>query len=134
MEDWQMKFSENKPPRKFLVGHGPRVEISDCGTVQLSANEQVTFLTANNLEYDVVRKEWGYYATPSLNGRLADNDLRAVLTKNQSGYFYVLLVERGHEPAFHRYLGEEDMSILAWIDSGEVLSKIEVIAENAMGE
>ena len=134
MEDQQMKISENKTPRKFLVGHGPMVEISDCGTVQLSANEQVTFLTANNLEYDVVRKEWGYYATPSLNGRLADNDLRAVLTKNQSGNFYVLLVERGRESAFHCYLEEEDMSIVAWIDSGEMLSTLEYAVQTVMGE
>ena len=134
MGDRQMKISENKSPRKFLVGRGSMVEISDCGTVQLSANEQVTFLTANNLEYDVVRKEWGYYATPSLNGRLADNDLRAVLTKNRSDNFYVLLVERGRESAFHRYLEEEDMSIVAWIDSGEMLSKIECAVQNVMGE
>ena len=113
------------PPRRFLVGQRSRVEISDCGTVQLADNEQVTFLTSNDLEYDVARKEWGYYATPSLNGRLADNDLRAVLAKNRSGKFYVLLVERGHEPAFHRYLEEEGMSVVAWMDSDVSLADVE---------
>ena len=120
-----MKFSEREPPRRFLVGRGSRVEISDCGTVELADNEQVTFLTSNDLEYDVARKEWGYYATPSLNGRLADNDLRAVLAKNPSGKFYVLIVERGHEPAFHRYLEEEGMSVVAWMDSDVSLSDVE---------
>ena len=120
-----MKFSEKQPPRRFLVGQGTRVEIRDCGTVQLGANEQVTFLTSNDLEYDVVRKEWGYYATPSLNGRLADNDLRAVLAKNRSNKFYVLLVERGHESAFQRYLEEEGMSIVAWMDSDAPLADLE---------
>ena len=134
MGDRQMKVSENTPPRKFLVGHGPKVEISDCGTIQLSANEQVTFLTANNLEYDVVRKDWGYYATPSLNGRLADNDLRAVLTKNQFGNFYVLLVEKGHEGEFHLYLEQESISIVAWMDSEETLSRIGLTDKNVVGE
>ena len=120
-----MKFSEREPPRRFLVGRESRVEISDCGTVQLAENEQVTFLTSNDHEYDVARKEWGYYATPSLNGRLADNDLRAVLAKNPSGKFYVLIVERGHEPAFHRYLEEEGMSVVAWMDSDVSLSDVE---------
>ena len=94
----------------------------------------MTFLTANNLEYDVVRKDWGYYVTPSLNGRLADNDLRAVLTKNQFGNFYVLLVEKGHEGEFHLYLEQESMSIVAWMDSEETLSRIEFTDKNVVDE
>ena len=120
-----MEFHENVPPRRFSAGNGVTRELLDCGTLRLDPSEQVTLLTATSLEYDVVRKEWGYYATPSLNGRLADNDLRGVLAKNRSGKFYVLLVEKGHESEFVQYLTEEEMSVVAWMDSNRSLAELE---------
>ena len=91
-----MEFRKISPAREFPVGNGDIV-ISHCANLILDTDEQVTFLTGDGKEYDVVRKPWGYYATPSLNGRLKRNGLRAGLTRSiQSGLFFVVLVDEGH--------------------------------------
>ena len=64
-----MKFKTKNPPREYNVGIKKDITIKDCGTIFLSDNEQVTFLTDSNAEYDIC-KIWGFYATPSLNSRL----------------------------------------------------------------
>lgn len=124
-----MEFREERPQRRFIVGHDETRYLIDCGSIYLDADEQITFYTSSGREYDVVRKEWGYYATPSLNRRLVANDLRAVLVKNQLGNFYILLVERGYETSFVQYLREEDMSIVIWMDSDIHLTELERVIE-----
>jgi hypothetical protein len=89
----------------------------------------VTFLTEDGGEYDLTRKEWGFYATPSLNGRLAGFNLRAVLVKNRVHRFFVLLVERGKEDAFNRYVRQEPLTIVTWLDSLEALQTLEAALE-----
>ena len=66
-----MKFKPKNPPRTFEVGAETKYTMSDCASIELEPNEQVTFL-AGKAEYDVTRKEWGYYATPSTNGRCCE--------------------------------------------------------------
>ena len=58
---------------------------SDCGRIALAPDEQVTFTTEAGGEYDVTRKSWGFYATPSINGRLKTFGLRAALVRNVAG-------------------------------------------------
>ena len=93
-----MKFNANKPPRKFQVsGAGVSLTLSDCGSIQLSPDEQVTFLTDNGAEYDVTRKNWGFYATPSINGRLKSFGLRGALVVSKFGKIFLMLVESNKE-------------------------------------
>src|SRR5688572_29547112 len=110
-----MKVVPNDPPRRYEVGWRRRFEMSDCGRIALDHDEQVTFVTEKGAEYDVARKDWGFYATPSLNGRLTDYGLRAVLVKNQIERFFVLLVEQGKELAFEAYVEEEQLKIVTWL-------------------
>jgi len=124
-----MKFEPKYPAREFEVGYDVKGIIRDCGSVRLSPDEQVTFLTEDGGEYDLTRKEWGFYATPSLNGRLAGFNLRAVLVKNRVDRFFVLLVERGKEEAFDRYVRQEPLKIVAWLDSLEALQDLEAALE-----
>jgi hypothetical protein len=113
-----VKFEPKDPPRRFTVGTAARFEIEDCGTVRLEPNEQVTFTTESGAEYDLARKDWGFYATPSLNGRLERFGLRGVLIRNRdTGRYFVLLVERGHESAFDAYCTEENLAVIAWLDN-----------------
>ena len=86
-----MKFTPKIPPRSFKVGKEGKIRLNDCGRVELSPDEQVTFTTPSGTEYDVVRKEWGYYATPSLNQRLVHFHLHAALIKSPDGKYYVFL-------------------------------------------
>jgi len=116
-----MEFRKISPAREFPVGNGDIV-ISHCANLILDTDEQVTFLTGDGKEYDVVRKPWGYYATPSLNGRLKRNGLRAGLTRSiQSGLFFVVLVDEGHSEEWSEYCANEGQELVAWLDSDDFL-------------
>lgn len=78
-------------------------------------------MTESGTEYDIVRKNWGYYATPSINGRLMEHGLRGVLAKNSLGRIYLLLVEKGKEPDFEQYLRKENMNVITWLDNSNLL-------------
>lgn len=120
-----MKFEPKEPPREFEVGFDKKGTLRDCGTMQLSPDEQITFVTEDGNEYDVTRKEWGFYAGPSLNGRLSSFDLRAVLVKNRIDRYFVLLVQRGKEEQFHAYASGEPLRIICWLDTTEALQALE---------
>ncbi len=77
-----MRVERRDPPREFQVGP---VTISHCADVELEPDEQITLVSGSGTEYDIVRKSWGYYATPSTNRRLAEHGLRAALTANADG-------------------------------------------------
>ena len=120
-----MKFQPIEPPRSFRVGIHEDVELRDCGRVALEPDEQITFTTGSGAEYDVARKDWGFYATPSLNGRLQTLRLRAVLVASASKRYFVLLVERGREDDFERYREREQLRVVCWLDSTSALEGLE---------
>lgn len=127
-----MKFDAKNPPRQFEVGNAVRFAMSDCGNIALDANEQVTFTTPSGGEYDVARKDWGFYATPSLNGRLPQFGLRGVLIRNMlTGRYFVFLVEKGREAAFDDYMKQESLEVIAWLDSTENLDALAAKARGA---
>ena len=119
-----MIFKQEIPARQYEVGLTTKVEIFDCGKMYLESNEQVTFVTSEGNEYDVTKKDWGFYATPSLNKRLVSFSLRGVLVKNRMNQYFVLLVEKGKEDLFDRYISEEILTIVTWLDSEQDLNKI----------
>lgn len=128
-----MKFTPKNPPRRYQVGVHRQIEISDCGKVELVSDEQVTFVTESGAEYDVTRKDWGYYATPSLNGRLEGFGLRGVLIRNMNtGRYFVLLLERGKEPQFDDYMKVEALEVIAWLDESEALDGLAAIVQKAL--
>lgn len=118
-----VKLREQIPPRRYQAGDPP-VTISDCGRIELAADEQVTFVGPNGSEHDVCRKSWGYYATGSLNGRLPQHGLRPVLARNAANRWYVLLVEIGRETEFEAYLQEQQMRVMAWLDGADSLQRL----------
>lgn len=120
-----MKIDAKSPPRSYVVGREKQITIQDCGAIALEPDEQVTFLTAKAGEYDVARKDWGFYATPSTNARLSGFGLRTALVKNEQGRFYIMIVEKGHESAFDAYLAIEANRVVAWLDDEATLAKIE---------
>jgi len=116
-----MKIQELDPQREFQAGS---VRIRHCATIGLDPDEQVTFVTPDGHEYDVVRKDWGYYATPSMNGRLARQGFRSALVCNPEGKIFLRLVERDREGAFSAYLAEQGESLVCWLDSDEDVSAL----------
>lgn len=121
-----MKFTPRQPPRSFRVGPGGGVTLQDHGQIELEPNGQVTFTLPDGSEYDVTCKDWGYYATPSLNGRLQAFGLRGVLIKNRgTGKFFVLLVKQGKEASFKAYCAAENLVPVAWLDTSASLETLE---------
>ena len=110
-----MRVTYIDPPRMFPVGVREVIHLKDCGRVTLEPNEQVTFVTESGTEYDVVRKSWGYYATPSLNARLPSFGLKPALVRSGER-LYLLLVESVKEEEFHAYIERQGMEVLAWLD------------------
>ncbi len=119
-----MKVTIIEPPRTFEVGLGEIVQMRDCAHVSLAVNEQLTLFTETGAELDVARKEWGFYATPSLNSRLPRFGLRGALLKNRLGHYFVVLVETGKEPSFLEYLRVEGLQVTSWLDD-DGLGRIE---------
>lgn len=119
-----MKVHNRIPPRQYTVGFGPGVTINDCGDIHLRADEQITLKTENDGEYDVTRKLWGFYATPSINGRLARFKLNTALVRNRLNQFFILLVEEGNENHFNLYVREEGLTLCGWLDD-DTLPRVE---------
>jgi len=119
-----MKMDRIDPPRTYETGFDVKRTIADCGRILLEPDEQVTFTTRDGGEYDVTRKDFGFYATPSLNGRLKRFKLRSVLVRNRIDQYFLLLVEEGKEDLFERYMREECMNIVTWMDTAETLSLV----------
>ena len=116
-----MRFNPNSPPREFKVGAHP-VSIYDFGNIYLDQNEQVTFKRQSGAEYDITAKDWGFYATPSINGRLLEFGFRTVLvTSSLTNKRYILIVEIGHENSFNSYLQLESLVIESWLDEAPEL-------------
>jgi hypothetical protein len=119
-----MRTTFRDTPRCFDADGSGRTIMNDVGGVELAANEQLTFIGPTGSEYDVARKEWGYYATPSLNGRLPAKGLRAVLARNDADRYYVCLVENGREDLFASYAASTGMHPIGWLDDSATLDRI----------
>ena len=103
----KLSFKED-PPKRLL-------EYWNC-SINLDPDEQITFITENGNEYDVARKCWGFYATPSINGRLKTFGFKTALTQNSFGKNYVMLVEKTKITEFYRYLEEDKLRLIEWLD------------------
>lgn len=119
--------------RTFSIGRGNPITITDCAHIALEPDEQVTFTTPAGGQYDVARKAWGFYATPSLNARLLDHNLRGVLVRGPAAKYYVLLVERGREAEAEAYLASEQCVIARWLDNDDDLRAIDGAAGATAG-
>jgi len=111
-----MKFFEVNPPRRFNVGNAP-VELRHTANLQLSPDELVTLLSPDGRELDIVSKNWGYYLTPSLQGRLKRNGMRGALMRNiVTRQLFVVVVYLEETESWRAYMSEEDQELVMWLD------------------
>jgi len=120
-----MKISEKKPTRKFLVGEQNQLTITDCGAIILEPDEMVTLIDSEGSEFDITKKNWGYYATPSINKRLKHNGFKTALVVNKAGDTYIMLVKENHRNIFSEYLSGEGSKVVCWLDEDLSISTIE---------
>lgn len=111
-----MKFNIHEIPREFKVGENKQITLKDMGQIHLESDEQVTFITSEKNEYDVCRKEWGFYATPSINDRLKRFGFKTALVKNTKGQVFVMLVDANKTDKFFQYLNSELNELICWLD------------------
>lgn len=111
-----MKQDLHEPPREFSPY--PGITLRDMGDVWLAPDEQLTVRTPAGAGNDVVRKEWGFYLTNSLNASLRSQGLKTALVSSGAAEprLYVLLVEAGKRDAFDAYLKQYGMKLVAWLD------------------
>jgi len=117
-----MKFNVKTVPRIFPVGI-TQIPLSHVADIDLEPDEMVTFESGGKFEYDVCRKSWGYYATPSLGGRLRAFGWRAAIMRNiDTRHCFVVLVQEGKEGEWVEYMLVERQELVMWIDDFELLS------------
>ena len=110
-----MEFTKKIPPRIFYPTNDGE-PIADHGKIFLEADEQITFVTKEGEEYDFAAKDWGFYATPSINKRLTDEGFRTALVRNSGGKYYVMVVRVQSLGQFDGYLKRESCDIIEWLD------------------
>lgn len=119
-----MKIDRQEPPRTFEVGISG-ITLAHCADVQLDSDEMVTFVGPGEREYDVTRKSWGYYATPSLAGRLIANGFRAALVRNiDTRQCFVVLVDTERVDEWRDYNRVERQEVVLWLDDFQRLSQL----------
>ena len=111
-----------KKVRKFKVGKN-NITIKEVAKILLNDDEQVTFVNKKT-EYDVVRKNWGYYATPSINKRLKSKGFKTALVINENKQIYIMLVEKEKIKLFNKYCKEEKQKKLLWLDESKNNKKL----------
>lgn len=111
-----MRIDVKEPPRTYRVGASGEIEISDCGRIYLEPDEQVTFVTPAGREHDFAAKSWGFYATPSVNGRLVTQGFKTALVRNSAGRYYVMVVDSANVAEFEAYLRNEASVVEEWLD------------------
>lgn len=115
-----MIIKKRKKVRIFEVGKNLKIKIKDMGKIHLLKNEQLTFVTNNKNEYDFCKKDWGFYATPSVNSRLKQEGFKTAIVKNKWNQIYVMVVEKKKISSFNRYCKNENQKVLKWIDEIKV--------------
>ena len=107
-----MKIKISDKPRLFTVD---RITIKDYGEIMLKKNEMVSFVTKSKKKYDFTAKDWGFYVSPSINGRLKKEGFKIALVKNKLGKFYVMAVEKEKIKIFKAFCLSENKKILKWM-------------------
>ena len=103
--------------RKFKPSNSSNIILKDCGDITLKNNEQVTFTSTKSLSqnFDITKKSWGYYATPSINNRLLKNNFFSFIVQNKSTKnFFIMIANNRKLNGFYKYLKKENLKIIKW--------------------
>tara|TARA_B110000503_G_C6878160_1_gene301538 strand:- start:10 stop:336 length:327 start_codon:yes stop_codon:yes gene_type:complete len=104
----------NKKNRKFKVGIN-NITLNEVAKISLKSNEMITFVNGK-IEYDIVKKNWGYYATPSINSRLLNFSLKTCIIKSKvTNNSFIILVQKNKKKEFNKYLKDEKCIVIKWL-------------------
>ena len=102
-----------KKNRKFIVK--PGITLTHKADIHLKNNEQIT-LKEKKKEIDIVKKQWGYYLTPSTNKRLIRFNLITAIIKNtKTKNLFVFAIDKNKMSYFERYAKKEKLKVVKWL-------------------
>ena len=113
----------NKKNKKFNTKSKLNTQITLIKKIYLKENQQITFIEKFKKkikEYDVVKKSWGYYATPSINKRLKRFKYECAIIKNNQNKFFLCLINKDMKKKFNLYLKEDGQKIVCWLNSNNL--------------
>ena len=113
-----MKTIKRKKPRIFLVSKRNNIFLKDVGKIILNDNENLTVTGRDKKEFEICRKDWGYYLAPSLNVRLRKQGFWTVLVKQKKKLF-LLIVNKNKQKLFKNYIKLENYKIIKWLDKSK---------------
>ena len=116
-----MNIDQKIPPREFRVGKNSEIRIKDSASITLGENEQVTF-TNEGKEFDVCKKKWGFYATPSTNRRLKSYGYLTCICVTERAAFTFWLSMKTIKKIFF-FISQWNMKILSWLDDDYIIQK-----------
>tara|TARA_B110000971_G_scaffold221989_1_gene272287 strand:- start:735 stop:1082 length:348 start_codon:yes stop_codon:yes gene_type:complete len=100
-------------------------KINKTGDIILKNNELVSFIeNKKKNEYDIVKKNWGYYVSSSINNRLKSNNFKIALIKNEQDKFFLCAVDSQKLDVFKNYIKKDNQKIVKWLNQNFLLSLI----------
>ena len=104
-------------PRIFSPADG--IQLQDMGDIYLGEGEQITFRTRSGRCNDIVKKEWGFYISNSINWNLKRQGFKTALVISHASdlpRIYVNLVEVDKLDVFRNYLSGCNSEVVCWLD------------------
>ena len=114
-------FKQNN--RKFKVGLKKKITITDIGSIELNEDELLKLISKEGIEHNLIKKDFGYYLTESINKRLINNGYKVAITKNNDNLFFIMLVEISKIKKFEKYLIDEKNTLVCWLPNKSMLDK-----------
>ena len=105
-----------KKIRKFKPSPHSKIILKDCGKIFLNNDELVSFCSKNNnnSNYEITKKNWGFYATPSINKRLKNNNFETFIVVNKFKDFFIMIVYKNKKKLFLDNLKKNQLKKVPW--------------------
>ncbi len=102
-----------KKKRKFTVGKNNDIKITHKADIVLKDNEMVSFFTKNKKQYDITKKDWGFYLSQSIHHRVLNEGFKIAIVKNKIQRKYLMAVDIKKINNFKKYCEKEKL-LLRW--------------------
>ena len=104
-----------KKNRKFKVGLDKHfLTITHKADILLKKDEMINFKFGKS-NFDFVKKNWGFYATPSIDKRLKREGFKTAIVKNSFSNIYIMVVHRSKIKTFYKYCRDHKQKIIKWL-------------------
>ena len=93
------------------MGKKENIKIYEKAKIELNQNEQISFIDKNGCDiYEICKKTWGFYLSPSINKRLKNYNHKIYLTKDKFNKVFIMAVSLNQIKKFKFYCKSENLS------------------------